>query len=223
MELTNRNQRYDSPNMLKKPRTLAQIETDAASPDQQTRGGAVQELLLRVRKDPRLNDAALPIFRRHVDTAPDAWTVTSCARGIELIEGAEKARATWLALLHRADAQLVAGIALALTDLSYAPALLELLTRRPEPVIHNCVIRTLGRMRVPAAFPIIVEHLKDPATRADAIQALSEFGDPAAIAHLEPFVHETSDSGQTDDRGWPLRVCDLADDAIRMLRRRSGA
>jgi HEAT repeat protein len=209
--------------MLRKPRTLAQIEVDARSPDQLTRGSAVQELLLRVQKDPLLNDAALPIFRRHVATAPDAWTATTCARGIEQIEGPERARATWLALLHRPDAQLVAGVALAVTDPSYAPELFELLNSRPEPVIHKCVIRTLGRMRVSAALPIIREYLKDPATRADAIEALADFGDPAAIAHLEPLLQDTSDSGQTDDRGWPLRVGDVADEAIRRLRRSSQA
>jgi HEAT repeat protein len=209
--------------MLRKPRTLAQIEVDACSPDQLTRGGAVQELLLLVRKDPRLNDAALPIFRQHVETAPDAWTATTCAHGIEQIEGQERSRATWLALLHRPDAQFAAGVALAVTDPSYAPQLFELLNSRPEPVIHKCVIRTLGRMRVPAALPIILEHLKDPATRADAIEALADFGDAAAIAHLEPFVQDTSDSGQTDARGGPLRVGDVADEAIRRLRRSNQA
>jgi len=83
-------------------------------------------------------------------------------------------------------------------------------------------------MQVAAAFPVILEHLALPEYRADAILALNLLGDERAIPYLEPFLHDTTELAQPDERGATLRVCNLAQDAIRniqavSLRRRNAS
>ena len=189
-----------------------------AGPDVEDRGRAMQELLLWARKDAAVRPAARDVFRQALPTALDAWTATSVARGLALTADPAEARAAWLTLLARPDPTLVARIALAVgDDPAFIPTLLDMLAAGPHPVVRRCVLRTLGRFRDPVALPALLDALADPAARSDAIQALSDLGDVRAIPAIEPFRQDQAESGQTDDRGYPLQVGDLASDAVRQL------
>ena len=202
--------------MAKPPRTLAQIEQDVQSRDPAVRGSAVQDLVLRARKDPSLHAQVLAVFRNAVDVDDDPGVVATAARGIQDVLGPDKSRSTWLALLNRPDAMIVARVALAIDDRQCVPALLDLLRRRPELIIHQSVLYTLGRLKNPAAFDTLIEHLAIPSLRGHAIDALAEVGDPRAISHLEPLVNDNTDA-RPDDRGLMLQIGDLASGAIRQL------
>jgi HEAT repeat protein len=202
--------------MPKPTRSFAQIEQDVKSPDPAVRGSAIQELLLRVKNDPALQ--ALAIFRHAVDVDQDPAVVTTAARGVQDILSPEESRSTWLDLLNRPDAMMVARAALAIDDRQLVPTLLDLLRRRPEPVVHHSILYTLGRLKDPAAYDTLIACLENPNLRSHAIDALADFGDPRAIPHLQPFVNDKTDA-RPDDRGWMMQIGDLASDAIRQLQR----
>ncbi|MEP6779856.1 MAG: HEAT repeat domain-containing protein [Gemmatimonadaceae bacterium] len=107
--------------------------------------------------------------------------------------------------------------ALLMTDVSYLPALVAQLEVRQSIKFRGNVIRTLGRMRDPRAFQIIVDALHDVATRPSAIQALQELGDARAVPYLQAHLSDTTELWREDDHGPMLRVCNLAERAIRHL------
>lgn len=202
--------------------SFAQIETDLRSDHQETRGRAMQTLLMSAKKDSRVHATALPLFQTMLLTAPDSWTVTSAARGVELIQGPAEGRKAWLTLLHHADDRIAASAALLVDAAAYTSDLLQMLTTRSGPFVRTAVIRSLGRTKNPAFLPTILGYLDKPGARVDAILALEELEDSRAIPNLEPLIQEETDSGMTDDRGCMLRISDLAASATRRLQYVSG-
>ena len=67
--------------------SIDDLRRAAESPDLEDRGRAMQALLIRIRRDPALNDTALPIFHRVCARERHGWPATVAARGIEDIEG----------------------------------------------------------------------------------------------------------------------------------------
>jgi len=159
------------------------------------------------------------MFRACLRPQSEPSTAVIAVRGLDLLAGPEEARAAWLALLNDPRPQVVARAALYVRDVVYAPLLLDMLGRVEDPSIRSAVINVLGRLKYAPAYRAILDALDRPATKIDAIIALGNLGDPAAIPFLEPFVSDNSESHLTDDRGWPLRVGDLAADSLRQLRR----
>jgi hypothetical protein len=197
--------------------SIDDLRRAAESPDVEDRGRAMQALLIRIRRDPSLNAAALPIFRRVCAREVHGWPATLAARGIEDIEGDIAARSVWTDLLQRESPQMVSDAAGSLTDPWYVPTLLDLLNRRSEPEVRGAVIRALGRMKNDAVFPAIIGFLDDPALRLAVIEALASQGDVRARPHLGPLVDDQTETGEWDERGAPVRVGSLAWNALRRI------
>ncbi len=202
--------------------SFTQIQSDLGSENQETRGRAMQNLLTRSKKDRSEHTAALPLFQTMLTTAPDSWTVTTAARGIELIQGRAEGRKAWLTLMNHPRDEIAAGAILSIAATDYLPELRQLLVTRTQPRIQFAIIRSLGRTKDPQFLSTIVPFLSQPELRVQAIIALQELEDPRALPSLEPLIQDTSDSGMTDDRGCTLRICDLASDASRRLHYVSG-
>lgn len=198
---------------------LDEIRGRLASPQQQDRVRGMMDLLKWARQDPRVHEAALPIFRQAIASEPDRWTAVYAARGVEVAAGPEAGRAAWLALLDRPEPETVAAVAFSITDPSFAPDLIAVMNRRQDMTIRHGVIRSLGRLRVPGTLSVIVAALDVQELRPDAVQALEDFGDPAAIPHLEALLDDKTDAWEEDNHGPILRVCDVATTAIARLRR----
>ena len=197
--------------------SIDDLRRAAESRDLEDRGRAMQALLIRIRRDPSLHDAALPIFRRVCAREVHGWPATLAARGIEDIEGDIAARSVWTELLERESPQMVSDAAGSLTDSWYVPTLLDLLNRRSEPEVRRAVILALGRMKNEAVFPAIIGFLDDPALRLAVIEALASQGDARARPHLEPLVEDQTETGEWDERGAPVRVGSLAWNALRRI------
>lgn len=195
------------------------ITRDVHSDDQETRGRAMQALYFLAKKEPGMRDAALPIFRELLTTAPDGWTATNAARGIELVAGAGEGREAWRALLGSARVEVVTHAALLTVDASFAPLLLALLSHRTETPVKSAALRALGRMPESAPYDAIVPWLNDPRLRADAVQALGDLGDARALPLLVDCLQDETKSGLVDDRGVELSVAHLAQDALNNIRR----
>lgn len=194
-----------------------QIASDLQSDQQPVRAKAMYELLAKATHDPGIHPAALPLFRHCVQSEQDPWITAIAARGVEKIVGDVEARKTWLGLLNSPNPAMVAAAALQISDPFYVPRLIELFHTRTEPLVRNCLLHPLGLSRDPAALPILLEALNAPELRPKAINALSNLGDPRAIPYLEPLLNDTSPHPEPDDRGCPLRICDVAGQAIRRL------
>ncbi len=190
------------------------------SGDAAVRGSALQMCLQALRADPLLGDEVLPMLVDAAAADPDPFTAVSAVQGIAAIRGAEAARDAWNALLLRDDPAVVAHAAMSITDAALAPRLAELLIAGGDTRIVRSVIRTLGRLRDPATWHLLVDRLQDPAWRADAALSLAEFGDPAALKPLAALPEDRSPCGM-DERGVPLLVCDVVAEAIRLLRSRA--
>jgi hypothetical protein len=175
----------------------------------------MQALLIRIRRDPSLGAAALPIFRRAIRFEGVGWIAALAARGVEEIEGAAAGRQVWMELLGRESPDIVASAAGSSTDPFYLPALTELLDRRTEPKVRGAAIRGLGRIPDPSVFPAIVRFLDDPALRVSVIEALADQGDERARPHLQRLVEDETEIGEFDERGAPIRIGYLAWNAIR--------
>ena len=202
--------------------SFAQIETDLRSAQQETRGRAMQYLLMSAKEDARVHAAALPLFQTMLDRAPDSWTVNIAAQGIELIQGAAEGRRAWLTLLNHPNDQIAAGATFSIDAAAYTAELMQMLATRPEPGVRIAVIRALGRTKNPDFLPTILPYLDRPEARVHAILALEQLEDPRALTNLEPLIQDDSDSGMTDDRGCLLRIGDLAASATRRLQYVSG-
>lgn len=189
------------------------------SPNQAERVLAMQDLSMWAERDARTHAQLLPIFKRAVVEEPDRWTAIHAARGLARAGGPEAGRRAWLALLARDDADTVAATAYAMSgDALFAPDLIELLQRRPELTIRHAVLRSLGRMRVPEALPLLLDAISVPELRPDVVQAMEDLGDPRAIPALESLLSDTADAWEEDNHGPTLRVCDVAATAIARLR-----
>jgi len=197
---------------------LDQLEENSRSDKPEVRGSAIQALLLWARKDPSIQPKALEIFKRALTTPRDSWAAINAARGVELIEGPAATRGIWLSLLQNADNSLAASVAMAITDPGLARPLIDLLRRNSNVHFRTSAIRTLGRLLDSAALFALVEYLKQPELRPHAVEALGELGDSRAIAHLEPLLQDKTDAWPVDNHGPMLRVCDLAEEAIKRLR-----
>jgi hypothetical protein len=198
---------------------IGRIRAALQSADREARVKAIQELLVRARKDPAQHVDALEIFRGAIASETDPWSATRAAQGIELIGGIEAGREAWQSLLVSTRADMLASAAMSISNKAYAPLLLELLARRPEARVRICAVRTLGRMGDAAAFPALVSELADPAVRPHAIDALSELGEPLAIPQIEPLLSDRTDAWPEDNHGPMLRVCDIANMALLRLKR----
>jgi hypothetical protein len=197
------------------PLSIDDLARAARSADREDRSRAMQALLIRIRRDPSVGAAALPIFRYVTRFERVGWIVTLAARGVEEIEGAAAARPVWLELLGRESPDIVADAAASLTDPAYLPALMELLHRRSEPEVRGATIRALGRIPNESVFPAIIGFLDDPALRIHVIEALADQGDARATPHLEPLASDETETGDFDDRGAPVSIGYLAWNAIR--------
>jgi HEAT repeat protein len=197
---------------------IEQIIADLRSADQMVRCRAMQDLLRQVRSNPKIHREALAIFREYLLTAPDAWTATTAASGIEHIVGSIDARATWLSLLNSENDDLSAGTAMVIADPFYVPALLHLRQTRENMRLRKIVIRALGRLRDSVALPVLLEQLANPTLRPFAVEALGDLGDLRAIEHLEPLLSDRTEAWLEDNHGPMLNVNDLADAAIRHIR-----
>ena len=175
----------------------------------------MQALLNRVRREPALRAAALPVFRAVLANEVHAWPGVLAARGVEHIEGHIAARHVWFELLQRQSPELVRNAALSLTDVFYVPALIDLLQRRDEPEVRGAVIRALGRIRHRDVLPAIVRFVDDLLLRADVVEALGDHGDARAKPYLKPLLTDDSDSGTRDERGAVLSIANLAWTALR--------
>lgn len=198
--------------------TIDSMRREVDSDNQEVRGRAMQGLYLLARKEPRARSTALPIFREFLTRAPDGWTATNAARGIEVAAGPEEGRAAWATLLASPFASVASAAALLTKDASFASELFALL-QRPETSVRAATIRALGRIRSTDPYARIVAFLDDPPLRADVVQALGELGDPRALGVLERCMRDDTPSGVLDDRGYDLRMSELARDAIEMIHR----
>lgn len=205
--------------MFRQPPTIDSIRQDVHSADQETRGRAMQALYFLAKKEPGMRATALPIFRELLTTAPDGWTATNAARGIELVAGESEGRAAWATLLASRKVAVVTHAVLLTVDAAFAPTLLTLLSRRKETPVRSAAIRALGRMKGALPYDVIVKFLDDPVLRPDAVQALGDLGDARALPLLVPCLRDESKSGVVDDRGVELRISDLAQEALNNIRR----
>jgi HEAT repeats len=201
--------------------SIQDIRLALQSPDHNVRAQATSDLLFRATHEDAIRPEALEIFRECLRSQQEPSTAISAARGLDLLASSEEARAAWLALLNDPRPHMVARTALHIQDPSYAPLLLEMLGRASNPSIRCALVNILGRLKYAPAYQSILASLNAPDTKTDAIMALGDLGNPEAIPYLEPHVEDNSQSHMTDDRGWPLRVGDLAAESVRQLQRAS--
>jgi HEAT repeat protein len=175
-------------------------------------------LFTLVQREPAVHERALQIYREMFRSQRDPFTVTSAIRGIEHIAGIDEGRRLRLAIFDNPRAELVKNVVGTIQDPSYVPALIELLHRRSDESIRTMTIRTLGRLRDPAAFPALVQHLPDPKLRPDVVEALADLRDPRAIPHLQALLNDDTEAWEIDNHGPMLRVRDLARTALERLR-----
>lgn len=201
--------------------TCAQVRAALQSKDDSHRGQALQALHHLAKRDPSIHAEALQIYREVLAGPIDAWTTVNAIRGLEALLGADQSHSAWQALLadDQPDDQ-IAMVVWSITDSRLVPRLLELLERRTAVMVRQAILQILGKLATPGLRPVIEPFLACPELRPAAIQALGELGDPEAIPQLEPFLRDDSEIPHRDERGCVLRICNLADDAIRRLTRR---
>lgn len=200
--------------------TIDQIRRDIDSGSAADRTRALLKLFEATKKDPAIRGKASELFRTVLERFEEPSNVSLALQGLELSGGAQQAREHWIKLLNHPRVEMAAYAAMAISDPNYVPILIELLLQRPEPFFHIAAISALGRLRLPSGFPAIAEHLKIPETQIYAIEALANLGDLRAIPILEPLLEDTRDMPETDERGATRRICEVADEAIRRIRRR---
>src|SRR5262245_37046403 len=171
-------------------RQMSRIRRVMQVGDPPARALALQQLLVRARKDPGVHDEALRIFINSLQYVTEPLAATSAARGIALIAGADEGRRIWLYLLRHPRVDVAMHAALAIDDPDCVPGMLDALAVRPEFPIQISLIRTLGRLGDPVAMQAIVERLTNGELQTDAIQALEELGDARAIPALEPLLSD---------------------------------
>jgi HEAT repeat protein len=199
--------------------TLRQLHEQLCSLKAETRGHAMNRLVLWLEKDPSIGQVVLPMFRAALDGETDAWTAARALDGLELVLGRDAALEPLERLLARDDPVFVSRIALSVDQPAQVPLLLKLLAERRELPIRGNVIRVLGRSKDARAFDAIVSEVSEPKLREDVIAALGELGDPRGIPLVEPFLLDQTPIGRQDERGAMLYVSDLARDAIMMMKR----
>src|SRR5262245_21582625 len=100
---------------------VARIRAALQSGNQESRLKAIQELLIRARKDPAQHAGALEIFRAALADETDSWTAARAAHGIELIAGVEAGRDAWRKLLASNRAEMLSCVAMSISNGAYAP------------------------------------------------------------------------------------------------------
>lgn len=198
-------------------RWLQKIEQDLFSDQQPARVSAALELVKQVGDRPRIQEAALELFRRCIQTESDPWIVVTAARGVEKIVGPVAARETWLALLESSNDARVAVAAMCVEGPFYVPVMLDLLRHRTSLEVRAAAICKLGRLQDPIAFDALIEHLATPGLKVGVIVALGELGDTRAKPYLGSLLEDRTELEQPDDRGCVQHVCDLAASAIRRM------
>jgi HEAT repeat protein len=201
---------------------LIKIESDLQSGDLDTRTLAMLGLVRLVEKDRWVRRRALGLFEAAVDEARDPCVMAPALRGIEIVAGAEAARGHRLRLLGDPRPVMVAAATLDLKDAAFAPVLIDLLRRHTDLPLRETLVRTLGRMRGASGVDlcaVLVECLGDAALRPHAVEALGDLGDVRAMPALERLLEDQTDAWAEDNHGPMLRVCDLAEAALRRLRK----
>jgi HEAT repeat protein len=107
-----------------------------------------------------------------------------------------------------------------IADPALTPDLIAILSQRTEINIRVAAMNALARLRDPAGFPAIAKHLAAPEMRVYAIEALANLGDMRAIPLLATLLQDETEVPGGDDRGAAIRICDIADEAIRRVRTR---
>ncbi len=189
------------------------------SPDDETRGRAMQAILAAVRKDASRRDMARDVFLKAIAFDDDVWTCTSAARGMQFLDGVIDSLVYWQALLRRTDPVFVSRIMLAMDDPAHVPTLLAMLESSTERPVQAAAICMLGRSKNPVAFEPIVSRIHNPLLRSSVVGALSDLGDPRAIPFLRQVADDETPLDQSDERGAIIRVCDIAAQAIRAMER----
>lgn len=64
------------------------------------------------------------------------------------------------------------------------PDILRICKDRKYRSSRAMLLHTLSKIRSEEAFNVLISSLNDPTVRADAIEALGEFGDPRAISYI---------------------------------------
>lgn len=197
---------------------ITEIREKLQSDDYGMRGYALQSLLNMVKRNVADRSVATELFRAAAAKEPHPYPAKIAIRGIEYLDGAQAARPYWIAMLRSTDPQVAAQAAMAVTDPAYFSELVELLDRWQDGEIQSTVIRALGRLKEPAAFPVITQRLSDQKLRPHAVEALGDLCDPRAIAYLEPLLHDNTPGWPIDNHGPMLFVRDLAAIAIQQIR-----
>lgn len=203
--------------MYQPSRNLAQIERDLCSADQGLRVRVSWELLDWSRKDAGVRAKALPIFQNVVEQRLDAPTVNNAIRGIGEIACPDAAWTIRLSLFDDPRDDFVRGVVMAIDDSRYVQPLLGLLAKRSDDAVQMTLIRTLGRLKDPAAFDAIVSFLSHPTLTADTIEALGDLGDPRAIPYVKPFLSDRRTTWEIDNHGPMQLICDHAERALAQL------
>src|SRR5262249_43915080 len=157
---------------MRRRSTIAEIEKDVRAEDQLTRSRAMEDLTLLVKREPSIHSAALGIFRTALHNPSDTLMTTSALHGLESVAGHAEARRAARALFSHPRAALVAAVALCLEHRSHVPALIVLLSQRSEQHVREAAIRTLGRLRDPAALAAILDCLPIAELRPHVVEAL---------------------------------------------------
>jgi len=188
------------------------------SPDGKTRGEAASTLYRWAQREKKIRPEALSLFQSVIPSETDPRAAITSAQGINLIAGNEQARSAWLKLLADPNPRIAGGAASVLKDEELVPQLLQLLETQSDPVLITPIMYKLSQWKYSAAFEGIVRHLEsNREMRPSAIEALRKLGDPRAIPHLFPMLDDKTDAWEEDNHGPTLRVCDLAESAIRQL------
>lgn len=197
---------------------MAQIRSNLQSPEYGPRGYAMQSLLNMVKRGAASREEAVALFRSCAAADPHPWPAALGIHGVEFLEGAEAARPYWVAMLHHQDPEMIERAAMSIKDHSYVPELIGVIERRRESRIQIAAIRSLGRLKDPAAFPAIAARLQDPDLRPHVIEALGDLGDARALPYLEPLLRDGTPTWPIDNHGPMLYIRDHAATSIGQIR-----
>lgn len=198
--------------------SLAQIQAQLKLPAPEARAQALFQLANRVARHPEDHAVARPLLEHALATETHPWGLTCAARGLETVLGPAAAESTWLAMLRSPDVATVRQAVASLTQPRYLPVLIEVLRSHPDLLVRQRAIHTLGRLKDPVGFEVLVELLPNPRLRPYAVEALGALGDPRAIPVLEPLLQDFADAWPDDNHGPMLRVADVAGQALGRLR-----
>jgi HEAT repeat protein len=202
------------------PNSLKQLWSDVCSKTPELHNNAMRELIRRAKKDETGHREVLQVLMEGLEYGQDPWVPARAAKTIDAIADRSAAREVWNRLLHHPRVEIATHAAMTIADPALTPDLIAILSQRTEINIRVAAMNALARLRDPAGFPAIAKHLAAPEMRVYAIEALANLGDMRAIPLLETLLQDETEVPGGDDRGAAIRICDIADEAIRRVRTR---